>query len=111
MDNLLYHIHNIFQFYFYTLLKKLHYHNLHLKYFLVFYQVFLIKHQVLNKIALETNKDLANLKYNLGLCNHVDATIVLTQYVDILDRLLECDKCMEGQDVEEIVSTIKNKLN
>jgi len=70
-----------------------------------------LKHQVLNKIALETNKDLANLKYNLGLCNHISQTNHLYQYVDILDRLLECDKCMEGQDVEEIVSTIKNKLH
>ena len=48
-----------------------------------------LKKQLLGKIAFETNKDLANLKYNLGLCNHVDATIVLTQYVDILDRLLD----------------------
>ena len=70
-----------------------------------------LKKQLLGKIAFETNKDLANLKYNLGLCNHVDATIVLTQYVDILDRLLECDSCLKEENVEEIISTIKNKLN
>jgi len=69
-----------------------------------------LKKKLLNKIALESNKDLSNLKYGLGLCDHIDSTNILIQYVDVLDRLLDCDKCMSGMKVEDIVSAIKNKL-
>lgn len=69
-----------------------------------------LKAKVYRKIAFETSKDLSNLKYDLGLCSHIEATVVLSQYIDILDRLLECDSCLKDEDVESIVSTIKNKL-
>lgn len=69
-----------------------------------------LKESIYNKIGLETSKDLNNLKYDLDLCVDLDYTENLVQYLDILDRLLECDSCLKDEDVPSIISTIKNKL-
>lgn len=62
------------------------------------------------KIAYVTNRDIANIKYNLGINEDVDDYFFLPQYIEILNGILACNKCYESEQIQNIVSNIKNQL-
>lgn len=70
-----------------------------------------LQSQIYTKLAYVTNRDLANIKYNLGMeCDVLDFQM-LDEYAEILDKILQCTTCFQGQKIEDVVSQIKNKIS
>ena len=69
-----------------------------------------LKSEISTKIAFLTNRDIANIKYNIGLNEDVTDYFFLPQYLEILDGILKCNKCYEFEQIASIVQNIKNQL-
>ena len=67
--------------------------------------------QLDNKIAFIADKDYKNSIYNLGLCGSIKEYKKLLRLRNILDKILKCDSCYAGMDIENIVSIAKNLIN
>lgn len=70
-----------------------------------------LQSQVYSKLAFVTNRDIANIKYNLGMKEDVLDYQLLDTYASILDKILSCSTCYECMKIEDVVSQIKNKLS
>ena len=62
------------------------------------------------KIAYVTNRNIANIKYNLGMNEDVDDYFFLPQYIQILEGILSCENCYKDEKIQDIISQIKNQL-
>lgn len=70
-----------------------------------------LQSQIYTKLAYVTNRDLANIKYNLGIeCNVLDFQLLNT-YAEMLDKLLQCSTCYSCIKIEDVISQIKNKIS
>jgi len=69
-----------------------------------------LQNQIYIKLAYVTNRDLANIKYNLGMKEDVLDYSLLNTYAEILDKIMKCSTCFGCMKIEDVVSQIKNKL-
>ena len=70
-----------------------------------------LQDDIAKKLALFTNKDLKNTKYNLGYTLDLEKYFFLWEYWEILGRVIQCSTCYNGLDLDTITSNIKNQLN
>jgi len=72
-----------------------------------------LKEQLKCKISNIASRDLINSKL---LLNNKKTPIgaediTLVSYISILDEIIHCSSCYKDENIEDIVSEIKNKLN
>lgn len=71
-----------------------------------------LKDQLKCKLSDIASKDLINRKLFLNnkfTVNIEDITLI--SYINILDEIIHCSSCYKDENIENIVSEIKNKLN
>lgn len=72
-----------------------------------------LKEQLKCKISNTASRDLINSKLFLNNKKPIidSEDITLVSYIGILDEIIHCSSCYKDENIEDIVSEIKNKLN
>lgn len=71
-----------------------------------------LKDQIKCKISNIASKDLINNKLFLNNKSAINLeNITLISYINILDEIIRCSSCYKNENIEDIISEIKNKLN
>lgn len=67
--------------------------------------------QIDKKLAKSVNRFRSSQKFDLGLTLSDDLYLKLSEYKELLTKLLYCDSCYKDYKIGDIISLIKNKIN
>jgi hypothetical protein len=70
-----------------------------------------LQKEIDKKSAKAINKHLASVRNDLGLCVNEKAIQDLSVFYNILEKIKYCSPCFSENDIKDIVSLVKNKLN
>jgi len=69
-----------------------------------------IQAQAFSAIAKATKTQYSYSSLDIGGVYDVSYSNKLFQYIDILENIKHCNPCYSGQDIEDIIHTVKNLI-